>query len=298
MVSLRERMKGERKYYYLEHTLREDGNITKKEIYLGTRIPANIEERKKIFLEEIYSQKWFTQFNKIKSNFIKEKKNTPFSAEKKELENFIIKFTYNTQRIEGSTLTLRETANLLENGISPKEKPLSDSNEAEAHRQVFYEMLSYKKELSLQIILYWHKKLFENTKKDIAGKLREHGVGIAGSKFIPPFPVEVYPNLVDFFSWYRKNKDKLHPVELAALVHLKFVTIHPFADGNGRISRILMNFILKKGNFPFLDIPYHNRSSYYTALERSQIKKEERIFVQWFFRRYKKECKRFAMKRM
>ena len=189
--------------------------------------------------------------------------------------------------------TLRETANLLEKGISPKEKPTSDSKEAEAHKTVFYEMLAYEKDLSLHIVLYWHKKLFELTKKDIAGKIRTHQVAISGSKFLPPSPVELYPSLTDFFSWYRKSKEKLHPIELAALVHLHFVTIHPLSDGNGRISRILMNFILKRHNFPLLDIHYENRSGYYTALERAQVKKEERIFVQWFFRRYEKEYKRY-----
>lgn len=73
---------------------------------------------------------------------------------------------------------------------------------------------------------------------------------IAGSKFTPPFPAEIYPLIMDFFKWYRKNKDKTHPVELAALTHLKLVTIHPFAYGNGRISRLIMNFVLNKHGFP------------------------------------------------
>lgn len=92
--------------------------------------------------------------------------------------------------------------------------------------------------------------------------------------------------LQEFFRWYSKNKNKIHPVELAALVHLKFVTIHPFADGNGRISRLIMNFILHKKGYPMLDIKYERRNRYYTALERSQIKKTENTFVQWFMRRY------------
>lgn len=292
MVIVREKQRGEKKYFYLEHTFRENGKVEKKELYIGTKIPSNIEEQKKAFLEEIYNKKWYILFESIKENFLKERKHTPHSARKKELENFMIKFTYNTQRIEGSTLSLRETANLLEKGISPKEKPVSDSSEAEAHKKVFYEMLAYEKDLSLQIILYWHKKLFEETKKDIAGKIRQHQVGISGSKFLPPSPIEVYPSLTDFFSWYKKNQEKLHPLEVAALVHLKFVTIHPFSDGNGRLSRLIMNFILKKHHFPLLDIAYENRAGYYTALERAQIKKEDRIFLQWFFRRYEKEYKR------
>ncbi len=71
-------------------------------------------------------------------------------------------------------------------------------------------------------------------------------VGIAESKHIPQIPVEIHSLLQEFFKWYNKNKDKIHPIELAALVHLKFVTIHPFSDGNGRISKIMMNFVLNK----------------------------------------------------
>ncbi len=141
--------------------------------------------------------------------------------------------------------------------------------------------------------MYFHKKLFENTKKDIAGKIRQHQVTIAGSKFIPPFPAEIYALLMDFFRWYRKNKDRMHPVALAAHVHLKLVTIHPFADGNGRISRLMMNFVLNKHGFPMLNIPYEKRAGYYGSLERSQIKKDEFIFLQWFFKRYLKEYTKY-----
>ena len=96
-----------------------------------------------------------------------------------------------------------------------------------------------------------------------------------------------------FIEWYKNSSDKIHPVELAALVHLKFVTIHPFTDGNGRISRLLMNFILHKNNFPMLDITYVGRSNYYTALERSQTKEEDRIFVLHVIKRYMKDYKKY-----
>jgi len=104
------------------------------------------------------------------------------------METFITRFTYDTNRIEGSTLTLRETADLLEKGITPGTRPLSDVKEAESHRNVFCELLDYKKDLSLSSILYFHKKQFESTKSDIAGIIRSHQVAISGSKFMPPFP--------------------------------------------------------------------------------------------------------------
>jgi len=293
MATIKKKTIGKQTYYYLEHTIRKHGAIQKKETYLGKKIPKNIEDIKKQFLSDIYKEKWHSVLDKIKKGFLVEVKKIPASVESKQKAAFVIKFTYNTQRIEGSKLTLRETANLLEDGITPKNKPLKDVKEAEQHKKVFYEMIEYKKDINLQIVLYWHKGLFELTKVDIAGKIREYQVIISGSKFIPPLAVGVYPLLNDFFSWYERSKKTFHPVELAALVHLKIVTIHPFSDGNGRISRLLMNFILQRHGYPMLDIPYENRSSYYTALERSQVKLNESIFVQWFIKKYIKENKRY-----
>ncbi|MFZ2411294.1 MAG: Fic family protein, partial [Candidatus Methanoperedens sp.] len=244
----------------------------------------------------MYGERWFDKFEKIKEEYTAREKMTYPSEREKEMEDFMIRFTCDTNRIEGSKLTLRDTYLLLEKGITPGAKPLHDVKEAEAHKNAFYEILDCKKDVSLDILLYFHKKLFEATKKEIAGKLRQHQVAIAGSKFTPPFPAEVYPLLMDFFNWYIKNRDKKHAVELAALVHLRLVTIHPFADGNGRIGRLMMNFVLHRHGYPMLNIPYEKRAGYYHSLELSQVKKDEHIFLQWFFKRYLKEHKGFLGK--
>src|SRR3989338_475013 len=293
MVSITKKQVGSNTYFYLGHTYRSEGKLKKIEKYLGKEIPKDIEDLKKKFLFEVYKEKWFKIFENIKEGYKKENKIMPPSAKEKEIENFMIKFTYNTQRIEGSKLTLKDTANLLEKGITPKDKPIRDIREAEANKWVFYEMLKYEKDLSLQIVLYWHKKLFGDTKGDIAGKIREHGVQISRSKFTTPSPVELRILLKEFFNWYNQNKNKVFPIELAALVHLRFVTIHPFSDGNGRISRLMMNFVLHKYGFPMLDIPYEKRAGYYNALERSQVKKKNIIFLQWFFKKYADSNKRY-----
>ena len=133
----------------------------------------------------------------------------------------------------------------------------------------------------------------KETKPDIAGKTRNHDVGITGSKFYPPNYLETEFLLKELFDWFKQEKQTAHPAELAARIHLRFVTIHPFSDGNGRISRLLMNFVLKSFNFPMLDIPCIKRKTYYNALERSQINNDENIFIQWFFRRYLEEYKRY-----
>ncbi|MCK4521905.1 MAG: Fic family protein [Nanoarchaeota archaeon] len=293
MATIKKRTIGKHEYYYIEHSIRKNSKIEKKVKYIGRILPKNIEEIKKDLLSEIYKEKWYPLLDKIKKNYSKESRKTPKYAKEKEKETFMVRFTYDTQKIEGSTLTLRETANLLERGVTPGSKSLQDVKEAEAHKKVFYEMLSYKKDLSLQIVLYWHRKLFESSKPEIAGKIRQHQVAISGSKFMPPFPAEIYLLSMEFFKQHNKNKGKLHAIELAALAHLKFVTIHPFADGNGRISRLMMNFVLNKYGYPMFNIPYENRTSYYNALERSQVKEKDTIFLQWFFRKYIKEHKGF-----
>ncbi|NOQ55672.1 MAG: hypothetical protein GQ477_02585 [Nanohaloarchaea archaeon] len=293
MVILKKKAVKQYVYYYLEHSYRKDGKIEKKEKYLGKTIPKNIEDVKKQFISEIFRSKWFGELDRIKQGFLLQKKLMPASAIEKEKETFMVRFTYDTNRIEGSTLTLRETAELLSEGVAPKARPLSDIKEAEAHKKTLYEMLENKRKISMQNLLYFHKRLFESTKEDIAGKLRQHQVAISGSRFMPPLAVEVYPLLVDFFKWYNRFKDTSHPIELAALMHLRLVTIHPFADGNGMISRMMMNFILNGHEYPMFNIPYEKRASYYTALERSQTKNDDTIFLQWFFRRYIKENKRY-----
>lgn len=293
MVIIKKNVVRKKTYYYLEHSIRKGKQVQKKTLYLGTKIPRNINKIKKNFLDDIYKEKWYANLDRIKEKYSKEQKTIPKSVREKELQIFAIKFTYDTQRIEGSTLTHRETADLLERGITPKSKPMRDVKEAEAHRDLFYEILETAKDLSFQMILDWHWKLFHITKPDIAGKIRKYQVAISGSKFMPPLAVEVYPLLTEFFKWYNKNKRRIHPVELAAITHLKFVTIHPFGDGNGRISRLIMNFILNRKRFPMLDIQYENRNSYYNALERSQTKNEDRVFLNWFVRRYLSEYKRY-----
>lgn len=292
MATVRKKTINKRQYYYLEHSFKLDGKVKKKELYIGKEIPKDIEGIKKSFLAEIYKDRWFDKLDNIKKNFQKEFKDLPYSAKRKYIENFMVKFTYNTNRIEGSKITLKETARLLEDGITPKNKPLKDIKETEAHKKVFYHMLNYKKDMDLSIILHWHRMLFKEADPEIAGRIRKHNVAVAGSKAEFPNPIELEILLREFIRWY--NKAKLHPLEIAALAHLKFVSIHPFTDGNGRISRILMNFILKKNRFPMLDIPYLNRDNYYTSLERAQVKKDEHIFVQHIIKKYLKEYRRYT----
>ncbi len=157
MVEIKVLKKGEKEYYYLVHSYRDGKKVKKKEVYLGNKLPKDLDNKKKEFMQEFYKDKFLKSIDLIREGFNKEYERMPSSAKEKSKENFAIKFTYNTQRIEGSTLTLKETASLLEEGITPSSKPLRDVKEAEAHKKVFFKMLDYEKDLNLQIILKWHK---------------------------------------------------------------------------------------------------------------------------------------------
>ena len=279
-------------YYYLEHTIRVEGKFAHKSKYLGREVPKDLARIESQFVYELNKERWFDRFDAIRKNYRRESLGLPKSAKEKNLREFSVRFTYDTQRIEGSTLTLSETARLLDQGISPSGKPRTDVEEAEAHNKVFLAMLKQNKELSLRVILDWHWELFKETKPDIAGQIRRHGVRITGSKFVPPSPVELHPMMQSFFGWYGREKRRIHSVKLAALVHLRFVTIHPLSDGNGRISRLMMNYVLAKNRYPMLNIENKNRGSYYRALERSQIRHDDSVFVNWLFRLYLREFTR------
>ena len=293
MVSIKKKKISNKIYHYLQHTYRINGKVHYKEKYIGEKIPKDIEKTKKEFLTEIYQEQWYNKFDKIKDNFNKNKKKMPIKIKEKELETFAIKFTYNTNKIEGSTLTHLETALLLEKGISPSNKPIEDIKEAEQHRDVFYDMIKFDRNINISTLINWHNKLFQFTKKDMAGKIRKYQVYISGSRHLPPSHVELDLLIKEFFDWYNKNKNKMHPVHLAALVHFRFVSIHPFGDGNGRITRLFMNYVLNKNGYPMLIIEYKNRRSYYNALEMSNVKNDESIFTLWFFKRYVKEYERY-----
>lgn len=202
----------------------------------------------------------------------------PDALKSKELNQFGIIFTHNSTKIEGSTLSSRDTQLLLQEGITPANKPINDVIETIQHMKIYQQMLHIQEEsLSLKLIKEWHKILFFRTKSGMAGIFRgiEHpfNVKIGGSKYSPPHWENVQNELMKLNLWYVKARKELHPVYIAAKYHCWFIAIHPFTDGNGRIGRILMNFIIYKNNYPMFDITPDRRKQYFNALERTMIKK-------------------------
>ncbi|MEK6898676.1 MAG: Fic family protein [Nanoarchaeota archaeon] len=269
------RKKGDKGYFYLQHSFRKDGKVITKEKYLGTEIPKNINEitsqLKQKLKEDIYQK-----LENIQKHFQVEWKRLPPSAKDKELEEISIAFTYNTNAIEGSTITLEETREIIHDKISPN-KPLRDVKETEAHSRVFLKMLNTKEKISKELLLKWHKEIFQETKPDIAGEFRDHLVRVG--TYLAPDWQDIEKSISELIKFIGTNK--LNPLELTARAHYKFEKIHPFADGNGRVGRLLMNHILWHSGYPMLIIEYKKRKSYYKAFH-----KDEEGFLTYFLRRY------------
>jgi len=271
------RIKGFQEYFYLQHSLRKGSKVITKEKYIGLEIPKDIEEIKRDFLKEVKLD-LYSKLEFIKKNFQKEWRSVPESAKQKQLEEISIAFTYNTNAIEGSKITLEEAREIIHDKIAPN-KSLRDVNETEAHSKTFLQMLRDKNKMSDEILLKWHKEIFSSTKEDIAGKYREYLVRV-GSYLAPDWQ-EVEKMMRELVGFINKNLDKLNSVELSAKAHYRFEKIHPFGDGNGRVGRLLMNYILWHTGYPMIIIEYKKRKSYYKALT-----KDEEGFVSYFIKRY------------
>ncbi len=267
---------GNKNYFYLKQSKRIGKKVITKEKYLGAEIPANIDEISSKFKKEIQND-IEKRLGAIKEHFQAEWKRIPESARKKELEEISIAFTYNTNAIEGSTITLEEARGIIHDKMSPN-KSLRDVRETEAHSEVFLKILEKKEAITNRLLLDWHEEVFGMTKSDIAGKFRDYLVRI-GSYLAPDWQ-EVKKMMNELVGFIKSNKS-MNPVELSARAHYKFEKIHPFGDGNGRIGRLLMNQILWHAGYPMLIIEYKKRRSYYKALQ-----KDEEGFVSYYLRRY------------
>lgn len=197
---------------------------------------------------------------------------------------FDIEYTYESNKIEGNTLTLQETALVIEKGLTIGGKSLNEHLEAVNHQNA----IEYIKDLAKQNetiterdLLQIHYLILQGINNDQAGKYRNLQVLISGAKHVPPQPFLVAKEMESLFLWYNENKDKLHPVVLSAEMHERLVTIHPFIDGNGRTARLLMNLILLQNGFPIaiLKGDVESRLKYYSALEMAQVEHNKESFI-------------------
>lgn len=181
---------------------------------------------------------------------------------------FRVDYTHNSTAIEGNTLSLAETAVLLEDGISPGGKDMREVYEAVNHNKAFAYINSRApagKPPDALIAREIHAILTQNIME--GGTYRKVNVFIRGARHTPPSFADVPKLLAYFFEDMELNRSKMHPVEYAAWTHAEFVKIHPFVDGNGRTSRLLMNYQLMSAGFLPVSVPKEQRAVYFTALD-------------------------------
>lgn len=179
-------------------------------------------------------------------------------------DEFLVNFTYNSNAIEGNTLTLQETALILNEGITIDKKPLKDHLEAVGHKEAYLyveELVKQKVPLSEKVIKDIHSLVLMDRRQD-RGVYRRVPVTIMGAVHTPPQPYLVPVRMEQLIAKYEQMASK-HIVEKAAIFHLEFEAVHPFIDGNGRTGRLLLNLELMKEGYPPINIKYGDRRRYY-----------------------------------
>ncbi|HIH17681.1 MAG TPA: Fic family protein [Nanoarchaeota archaeon] len=296
MVYIYKKKAGERTYYYLRASKRKGDKVIVKDIaYLGStldEVKNSLEKPNKYspqirkayrsihnFLE---SNKYLEKAKKLKLkmdpllggrlaeieacklHYNSEFKRQQSLTKEETLRNFIIEFAYNTTAIEGNTIKLAEARNLLEEGLTPKNKSLREIYDIQNTRKVFLSLLKDKEELSHNFIIGIHKNLMENIDPRVGYRTSDVRVLKANFK-ATPFPY-VRTDMDLLLRWYDDNKAKFHPLALASIFHHKFEKIHPFMDGNGRTGRMLLNYILLRNDYPPLVIKTRDRRNYLAGL--------------------------------
>lgn len=183
-------------------------------------------------------------------------------------EVFLVEHTYNSNAIEGNTLTLQETALVLQ-GVTIDKKPLKDHLEAVGYKEAFQyieELAKQDKDLSEYDIKSIHNLVLADRPED-RGTFRRVNVRIAGALTNPVQPYLIEPKIEELLNNYKVWSETMHIVERVAIFHLQFESIHPFIDGNGRTGRLIMNLQLIKEGLPAINIKFADRRKYYDAFD-------------------------------
>jgi Fic family protein len=278
--------------FLIEHLkLNED---TVRSIWLGERIYALFEDDNHLFDQAMNFAEGRIKYNKLN----KQKQKNALSSELSELlqecsrlheiwsskkplnqlqlrkmeEYFNLNYTYESNRIEGNTLTLQETFLVVNDGITVGGKSVREHLEVINHTEAIHylsELIKNKTAFSERVLKEIHYLILKGIDRENAGVYRSIGVRISGSSHLPPEPYLLIPFMEEVFVYYKENKAILHPIILAAEMHERIVRIHPFIDGNGRTCRLVMNLILMQHGYPIANIKgeLENRLRYYNALE-------------------------------
>jgi len=292
--------------YYLVHSYRVKGHVEKIRKYLGTNLSKDelkeakgkAEKRIKELLEEINTDVFLFSLTKKQLEILNKysEKIDVVHLSEKEWEIFTQDFVYNTNAIEGSTVTEDEVSEILSKKRANNEEEVETKGVAEA---VDY-IRKTKEDISLKLLLKLHELCFKGA-KPFAGKFRNVNVVVrnsAGHVIHAGVPKEQLKDyLEDFIEWYKENKDKFKPLALAGIMHNQFEHIHPFQDGNGRVGRLLLNFILLKNNYPPINIMLEDRMEYYQTLQKYSKQDDIKTTLKFLIKQYHKTLKEVTTKK-
>jgi len=273
------------KKYYLAHSFRRGGKVKKLRVFLGDdlgrlelaekRREAEARLLSRVSARALTPDPFETvlkpeELEEVTALEAKGKLNVIHLSED-DWRKFTEAFTYDTNAIEGSTISSNEVTEILEKDKWP-DKPKKDISETYGVAKAIEFVRKTREHVSLPLVLELHRMVFENS-KPFAGKLRKPGVEVAVMNSLGEVVHRGAPStqlrslLQELAKWYEKNKRKYPPLVLAAVVHNQFENIHPFQDGNGRVGRLLLNNILLKHGLPPVNIEMRNRQEYYAALQ-------------------------------
>jgi Fic family protein len=300
IMYLEKRKSGKNIKYYLVHSYREGDKVKKIRRYLGSNLSQNqlSEKRKKSekiildLIREIETDIFFFSLTKKQIERLNKysDKIKVIHLTKNEWRIFTEEFVYNTNAIEGSTVTEEEVPEILGKKKAENDEEIETKGVAKA---INY-LKKTKEDLSLKLLLKIHNLCFENS-KTFAGKFRNLNVVIRNSRGevihagVPKEELKDYLN--EFIEWYYENKIKFKPLVLAAILHNQFEYIHPFQDGNGRVGRLLLNFILLKNNYPPININLEDRQEYYKTLQEYSKNENLKPTLDFLIKQYKKTLK-------
>lgn len=270
--------KGSKEYYYRVKSVRENGKVKKARKYLGKGLSKDELRKREEEADILLGSSLNRLLSSAEIKSLEELKHIQAKQPKVTLQNryerFLAQFTYDSNAIEGSTLSLQETAAIIFENITPKGKTPREVNEAINHRKAFDYMLWYKGEIDKKFICNIQRIIITNTLKEElenqTGTYREVQVFIRGANFVPPKPEEVPREMRKLLYWQKRNSKKLHPLILAAYFHAAFESVHPFVDGNGRTGRLLINFTLHRNGYPMVNVPNAEKLEYYECLEEAR----------------------------
>ncbi|MDO8428277.1 MAG: Fic family protein [Candidatus Diapherotrites archaeon] len=297
---------GKKKKYYLVHSFRQGKKVKKIRRYLGTNLnKQKLAEIKKIAEEqilhrikvvkkiadpllEVLSESELQNIKELEAKYAFK----VFHLSEQQWTAFSEIFTYNTNAIEGSELNQKEVKDLLKKNKWPEYKSKEDIAEAYGVKEAIEFIRKTHEPISIEFIKKIHEIVFKNS-KEFAGKLRSKGTEVVvrdglGNVIHQGAPSEkVLELLKELANWHNQYKNKYPAIVLAAVMHNQFENIHPFEDGNGRVGRILMNYVLIQHKLPPINIDFGKRKQYYATLQEYETKHNLRPTIELMLEEYK-----------